>query len=72
MDIKKKLDNMLEEKYELKENQHKHITYIRKIVLKEAKEKGLIKDYELTNNIKSGNIYFGSLVGYDKMYRIYL
>ena len=70
MDIIKYLNNKVEEEYNKKENEHKHITYIRKKVLEEAKNNGLIKDYKYTKNITKNGLFFGSCVGYDAMYKI--
>lgn len=66
------LDVMLNEFYKNKENEYKHITYARKEVLKEAKAKGIIKDYYQIKTWNSKNLIWGSRVGYDNMYKIML
>lgn len=68
----KKLERRLNEEYKKEENKHKHITYLREKILKEAKEQGLIKDYRYTKTFNYKNLYFGSCVGYDNMYLIIL
>ena len=62
----------MKKEYSKKENKYKHITFIRKKVLEEAKANNLIKDYKNVQNTKNGNLYFGSLAGFDKMYQIIL
>ena len=68
----KELERRLNEEYEKEENKHKHITYIREKILKEAKDDGLIKDYKATTNYDYKKIYFGNCAGYDRMFRIIL
>lgn len=72
MDILEFLNKKMNEEEAKKENEHKHITYLRKKVLEEAKEKGFIKDYRPIQNAKKNDTIFGSLVGFDKMYKIIL
>lgn len=66
------LNNKMKKECSKKENKYKHITFIRKKVLEEAKANNLIKDYKNVQNTKNGNLYFGSLAGFDKMYQIIL
>lgn len=66
------LEKMLDKEEKKPENEHKHITYLRRKVLEKAKEKGLIKDYKPTTTRKPNKKYFGSLVGWDKMFEIIL
>lgn len=70
--ILKYLNDRMKEEYTKKENEHKHITYIRKKVLEEAKKDELIKDYRPIQNTKKSDLIFGSLAGFDKMYKIIL
>lgn len=72
MNILEELEKMLKNEYKKEENKNKHITYLREKVLKEAKEKKIIKDYYKTQKFDYKNIYFGSCVGYDQLYRIIL
>lgn len=72
MNILKYLNNEMQKEYAKKENEHKHITYLRKKVLEEAKKEGLIRNYRPVQNAKKDDLIFGSLVGFDKMYKIIL
>lgn len=72
IELLKELEKRLNEEYKKEENKHKHITYIRELVLKEAKNDGLIKDYRATLNYDYKRIYFGSCAGYDRMFQIIL
>lgn len=68
--ILKELDKRLNVEFEKEENKYKHIVYVRKLVLQKAKEEGLIKDYRMTTCFKYSNEFWGSFVGYDKMFKI--
>lgn len=68
--ILSELEKRLENEY-LK-SEHKHITFLRKKVLEEAKKENLIKDYKLTTYCDYKKIYWGSMAGYDQMYLIIL
>lgn len=71
-EIINELEKRLKEEFSKKENEHKHITYLREKVLKEAKEEGIIKDYKATTNYDHKKLYFGSCSGYDKMFLVVL
>lgn len=71
-EIINELEKRLKEEELKKENEHKHITYLREKVLKEAKQEGLIRDYRATTNRDYKKLYFGTCAGYDKMYLIIL
>lgn len=70
--MKKILEERLNEKLK---NTTRTIASLRKEVVTEAKEEGLIEDYVWTKNRDSKSnrvIYFGSCVGFDSMYKIIL
>ena len=71
-EIKKILEERLNEKLK---NTTRTIASLRREVVYEAKEEGLIEDYHWTKNRNSKSdrvIYFGSCVGFDSMYSIVL
>ena len=71
-EIKKILEERLNEKLK---NTTRTIASLRREVVYEAKEEGLIEDYVWTKNRNSKSdrvIYFGSCVGFDSMYSIVL
>ena len=74
--MKEKISKILEERLNDKlKNSTKTIASLRKEVVTEAKEEGLIEDYVWTKNRTSKSdrvIYFGSCVGFDSMYKIIL
>ena len=74
--MKEKISKILEERLNDKlKNSTKTITNLRKEVVAEAKEEGLIEDYVWTKNRTSKRdrvIYFGSCVGFDSMYKVVL
>lgn len=71
-EIFNKLNNRLEEM--MNEYPTRTISSLRKDVLIEFKEKGLIKDYRFRSYINQNNnnnetvLYFGSSAGFDSMY----
>ena len=70
--MKKVLEERLNKKLK---NTTRTIASLRKEVVTEAKEEGLIEDYVWTKNRTSKSnrvIYFGSCVGFDSMYKIIL
>lgn len=74
--MKKEIKKILEEKLNEKlKNTTRTIASLRREVVYEAKEEGLIEDYHWTKNRNSKSdrvIYFGSCVGFDSMYSIVL
>ena len=74
--MKKEIKKILEERLNEKlKNSTQTIASLRKEVVTEAKEEGLIEDYVWTKNRTSKSdrvIYFGSCVGFDSMYKIIL
>ena len=74
--MKEKISKILEERLNDKlKNSTQTIASLRKEVVTEAKEEGLIEDYVWTKNRTSKSnrvIYFGSCVGFDSMYKIIL
>lgn len=74
--MKEKISKILEERLNDKlKNSTQTIASLRKEVVTEAKEEGLIEDYVWTKNRTSKSdrvIYFGSCVGVDSMYKIIL
>ena len=70
------MKKVLEERVNKKlKNTTRTIASLRKEVVTEAKEEGLIEDYVWTKNRTSKSnrvIYFGSCVGFDSMYKIIL
>lgn len=71
--LNKRLDEVMKET-------NKTISYCRELVLEEFKNKGIIKNYNYTNNFnplvnsqKEGYehcLYFGSKAGFDNMYYV--
>ena len=74
--MKKEIKKILEERLNEKlKNTTRTIASLRREVVYEAKEEGLIEDYHWTKNRNSKSdrvIYFGSCVGFDSMYSIVL
>lgn len=74
--MKKEIKKILEERLNEKlKNTTRTIASLRREVVYEAKEEGLIKDYVWTKNRTSKSdrvIYFGSCVGFDSMYKVVL
>lgn len=69
----KELIDFLERKAdEFYKNEECSLSRSRELALEFAKKQGLIKDYRYTTNRTDKGIFFGSCVGFDKMYRVFV